>query len=80
MTDDGGRPVDRLRKHLTGASRLDSLSESFSVFVHDALKDELGDVDLRLALWQGSLTTHPLNLDAPMRLVSRADRDRRMSF
>jgi hypothetical protein len=61
MTDDGGRPVDRLRKHLTGASRLDALSESFSFFVHDALKDELAGVDVRLALWHDSLAEHPLN-------------------
>jgi len=28
--------LDRLRRHLIGASRLDSLSESFSVFVREA--------------------------------------------
>lgn len=61
MTDDGRRPVDRLRQHLTGASRLDAVSESFSIFVHDALKEELAAVDLRLALWKSSLADHPLN-------------------
>ena len=61
MTDDAGRPVDRLRKHLAGASRLDTLSESFSIFVYDALRDELADVDLRLLLWRDGLEEHPLN-------------------
>lgn len=61
MTDDAGRPIDRLRKHLTGAARLDALSESFSIYVYDELKDELADDELRLILWENSLDTHPLN-------------------
>ncbi len=61
MTEDAGRPVDRLRKHLTGAARLDALSESFSIYVYEALKDELSEDEIRLILWNGSLTAHPLN-------------------
>lgn len=61
MTDDAGRPVDRLRKHLTGAARLDALSESFSIYVYEALRDELSDDEVRLLLWNGSLAAHPLN-------------------
>ena len=61
MTDDAGRPVDRLRKHLTGATRLDALSESFSIYVYEALKDELSDDEIRLLLWNGSLAAHSLN-------------------
>lgn len=61
MTDDAGRPIDRLRKHLTGAARLDALSESFSIYVFEELKDQLSDDELRLILWENSLETHPLN-------------------
>ncbi|MGW3657096.1 helicase-related protein [Streptomyces sp. NPDC005151] len=50
-----------MRKHLTGATRLDSLSESFSLFVYEALQDELTDVDLRLILHGHSLEELPLN-------------------
>lgn len=57
----GDAPIRNLRKHLTGASRLDSLSESFSIFVYEALRENLGDVDLRLLLWNGSLDDLPLN-------------------
>jgi SNF2 family DNA or RNA helicase len=56
-----GAPIERLRKHLTGAIRLDSLSESFSIFVYEALQEQLADVDLRLLLWDGSLESCPLN-------------------
>ncbi len=55
VPSDTGRTIDRLRKHLTGATRLDSLTESFSVFVYEALQEELADVDLRLLLHGDSL-------------------------
>lgn len=58
---DGAAPIINLRKHLTGATRLDSLSESFSIFVYEALQEQLADVDLRLLLWDGSLEGYPLN-------------------
>ncbi|MEU2246028.1 helicase-related protein [Streptomyces sp. NPDC019224] len=61
VPSDAGNAIDRLRKHLTGATRVDSLSESFSLFVYEALQDELTDVDLRLLLHGASLTDFPLN-------------------
>ncbi|PWC05239.1 helicase-related protein [Agromyces badenianii] len=77
MTIDDDRPLDNLRKHLTNASALDSLSESFSVFVHEALKDELANVDLRLLLWEGNVDNLPLNgLDEENLLRSRLDQHR----
>jgi len=77
VTLDDDRPLDNLRRHLTKATAIDSLSESFSVFVHEALKDELVDVDLRLLLWGGSLDDLPLNgLDQENRLRSRLDQHR----
>ncbi|MEV8353593.1 helicase-related protein [Streptomyces niveus] len=61
VPSDAGNAIDRLRKHLTGATRLDSLSESFSLFVYEALQDELTDVELRLLLHGHSLEEFPLN-------------------
>ncbi|WUU84317.1 helicase-related protein [Streptomyces cellulosae] len=61
VPSDAGHAIDQLRKHLTGATRLDSLSESFSLFVYEALQDELTDVDLRLLLHGHSLEHFPLN-------------------
>jgi hypothetical protein len=61
VPSDAGNAFDRLRKHLTGATRLDSLSESFSLFVYEALRDELTDVELRLLLHGHSLEEFPLN-------------------
>ncbi|MDH6190282.1 hypothetical protein M2168_003314 [Streptomyces sp. CZ24] len=61
VPSDAGHAIDRLRKHLTGATRVDSLSESFSLFVYEALQDELTDVDLRLLLHGHSLQDFPLN-------------------
>ncbi|MGW5442400.1 helicase-related protein [Streptomyces asiaticus] len=61
VPSDARRTIDRLRKHLTGATRLDSLSESFSVFVYEVLQDELADVDLRLLLHGHSLDDFALN-------------------
>jgi SNF2 family DNA or RNA helicase len=61
VPSDAGHAIDRLRKHLTGATRVDSLSESFSLFVYEALQDELTDVELRLLLHGHSLEEFPLN-------------------
>ncbi|WP_422738639.1 helicase-related protein [Micromonospora sp. WMMD729] len=61
VPSDAGHAIVRLRKHLTGATRLDSLSESLSLFVYEALQDELADVDLRLLLHGRSLEEFPLN-------------------
>jgi hypothetical protein len=61
IPSDAGNAIDRLRKHLTGATRLDSLSESFSLFAYEALQDELTDVELRLLLHGHSLEEFPLN-------------------
>ncbi|GAA2248829.1 helicase [Streptomyces ruber] len=61
VPSDAGRTIDRLRKHLTGATRLDSLTESFSVFVYEALQEELAQVDLRLLLHGHSLDDFALN-------------------
>lgn len=61
VPSDAGNAIDRLRKHLTGATRLDSLSESFSLFVYEALRDELTDVELRLLLHGRSIEEFPLN-------------------
>ncbi|WP_063807101.1 helicase-related protein [Streptomyces scabiei] len=61
VPNDAGQAIDRLRKHLTGATRLDSLSESFSLFVYETLRDELPGVDLRLLLHGHSLEEFPLN-------------------
>ena len=58
---DGVAPIANLRKHLTGAARLDSLSESFSLFVYEALQEKLDDVEIRLLLWDSSLKDYPLN-------------------
>ncbi|MEU2940426.1 helicase-related protein [Nocardiopsis alba] len=59
--NDAGNAIDRLRKHLTGATRLDSLSESFSLFVYEALQKELAPIDLRLLLYRDSLKEFALN-------------------
>ncbi|MEU9255047.1 helicase-related protein [Streptomyces sp. NPDC048270] len=61
VPSDAGQAIDRLRKHLTGATRLDSLSESFSLFVYEELQDELTNVELRLLLHGNSLEDFPLN-------------------
>ncbi|MER5413984.1 helicase-related protein [Streptomyces virginiae] len=61
VPSDAGHAIDRLRKHLTGATRLDSLSESFSLFVYEALQDDLINVDLRLLLHGHSLEDFPIN-------------------
>ena len=75
---DAGRGIDRLRKHLTAdAVRLDSLSESFSLFVYEALQDKLADVDVRVLLHDHSLEQFPLNgLDAENLKRARLDQHR----
>lgn len=77
MTDKAGRPIDHLKRHLTDAARLDALSESFSIYVYDELKDQLSDDELRLILWEDSLATHALNgLDQENLHRSRLDQHR----
>lgn len=72
-----GRLLDTLRSHLTSAASLDSLSEAFSVFVHEALKGDLAEVDARLLLWRDSLAHHPLNgLEEENLLRARLDQHR----
>ena len=75
---EAGRAIDRLRKHLTAdAVRLDSLAESFSVFVYEALQDKLANVDLRLLLHDQSLEQFPLNgLEAENLKRARLDQHR----
>lgn len=53
--------IERLRHHLLEADRLDVLSDSFSIFVFDALRRELQNVPTRLLLRSGSLNELPLN-------------------
>ncbi len=77
VTIDDDRLLESLRDHLKSASSLDSLSESFSVFVYEALKDELSDVDVRLLTWADSVGDRPLNgLDQENLLRSRLDQHR----
>lgn len=75
---EAGRAIDRLRKHLTAdAVRLDSLAESFSLFVYEALQDKLANVDLRLLLHDLSLEQFPLNgLEAENLKRARLDQHR----
>jgi hypothetical protein len=74
---EAGRLLDALRSHLANAASLDSLSESFSVFVHEALKRDLAEVDARLLLWRDSLAHHPLNgLEEENLLRARLDQHR----
>ena len=76
--NDAGRAVDRLREHLSDdVTCLNSLSESFSIFVYEALRDGLADVDLRLLLHDQSLALYPLNgLEAENVLRARLDQHR----
>jgi Helicase conserved C-terminal domain/SNF2-related domain len=62
IPSEAGRAIDRLHEHLTAdTTRLDSLSESFSLFVYEELQDKLVSVDLRLLLHSQSLEQFPLN-------------------
>jgi hypothetical protein len=73
----GDTPLANLRKHLTEASRLDSLSESFSIFVYEALGEQLATVQMRVLLWDGSLDDYRLNgLDHEHLLRARLDQHR----
>jgi hypothetical protein len=76
--NDSGRAVDRLREHLSdGVTCLNSLSESFSIFVYEAIRDGLADVDLRLLLHDQSLAQYPLNgLEAENVQRARLDQHR----
>ncbi|OLL78849.1 DEAD/DEAH box helicase-like protein [Pseudonocardia sp. Ae168_Ps1] len=72
-----GAIVDTVRRHLTAATGMAALSESFSLYVYDALEGELADVDLRLLLWGRSLEQYPLNgLDQEHLLRARLDQHR----
>lgn len=72
-----GPIVDSLRRHLTGAASVDALSESFSVYVYDAVMKYASDVSSRLLLWDGSLDAYPLNgLGNEHRLRARLDQHR----
>lgn len=72
-----GAIVDTVRRHLTAATEVAALGESFSLFVFDALASELTDVRLRLLLWARSLDAHPLNgLDHEHLLRARLDQHR----
>ncbi|MCI2237076.1 SNF2-related protein [Paenibacillus sp. TRM 82003] len=74
MTGDTTPLVERLRERLAGAEQVDVLSDSFSLFVYDALKAELADVRARLLLRDGSLDDVPLNgLDQEHVLRARLD-------
>jgi Helicase conserved C-terminal domain/Type III restriction enzyme, res subunit len=75
---DTGRSIDRLQKYLAArATRLDSLSESFSLFVYEMLQDQLADVDVRLLLHDDSVARFPLNgLGAENLLRARLDQHR----
>jgi hypothetical protein len=77
---DAGEPgvvINKLRRHLTGATGVDSLSESFSIFVYEAIMRDLTDVRLRLLLWDGSLDERPLNgLDHEHLLRAKLDQHR----
>jgi hypothetical protein len=78
IPSEAGRAIDRLRKHLTAdAARLDTLSESFSLFVYETLQDKLASVDLRLLLHNQSLEQFPLNgLEAENLKRARLDQHR----
>lgn len=75
---DNGRGIDRLHRHLAaGATRLDSLSESFSLFVYEVLQDKLADVDVRLLLHNDGVARFPLNgLEAENLMRARLDQHR----
>ena len=76
--NDSGRAVDRLREHLSGGvTQMSSLSESFSIFVYEAIRDRLAGVDLRLLLHDQSLVQYPLNgLEAENVQRARLDQHR----
>ncbi|PPK67867.1 helicase-related protein [Actinokineospora auranticolor] len=79
MADAGadGPIVNSLRRHLTGATGVDALSESFSLYVYDAILKGASDISARLLLWDGSLDSYPLNgLGNEHRLRSRLDQHR----
>lgn len=76
-TDDSNSIVETLRQRLGDATRLDVLSDSFSIFVFDALRKVLAGVPTRLLLRSGSLDEFPLNgLDEEHVLRSRLEQHR----
>lgn len=61
MTEGQDRVVDQLRAHIQPLARVDALSETFSIFVYEALAKDFANVDARLLLWKDSLETFHLN-------------------
>lgn len=69
--------IERLRQRLPEAERLDVLSDSFSIFVFDALRQDLAKLPTRLLLRSGTLEELPLNgLDDEHLLRARLDQHR----
>lgn len=77
MTGDSDPLIERVRERLEGIEQLDVLSDSFSLFVYDALKAELANVRARVLLRNGSLDETPLNgLEEEHVLRARLDQHR----
>src|SRR4051794_8596954 len=75
--EDKSTIIERLQEHLLEAKRLDVLSDSFSIFVFDALRRELAGVPTRVLLRNGSLADLPLNgLDEEHTLRASLDQHR----
>lgn len=69
--------IEGVRERLDGTRRLDVLSDSFSIFVFDALRAELSEVQTRVLLRVGSLEQVPLNgLDEEHVLRARLEQHR----
>lgn len=74
---DTSTKLERLRQRLVHATGLDVLSDSFSIFVFDSLREELKDVPTRVLLRNGSLSELPLNgLDEEHMLRARLEQHR----
>lgn len=77
MSDTLGSVLDSLRARLASSTGLDALSESFSIYVYEALASELSSINTRLLLWAQSVETLPLNgLDEENLLRARLDQHR----
>ncbi len=60
-TEEANSALLRLKARLVEARRLDVLTDSFSIFLFEALADELRDVPTRVLLRSNSLDDFPLN-------------------